>query len=244
MGIKIGLIGYGSMGKEIEKIADKNQFEICEIIDIDNPLSVSNDYKFDVAIDFSSPNAVLSNIQILSELKKSVVIGTTGWYEKLDEVKAISAANGIGLVYGTNFSLGVQLFFRLIAEATKIYSGFEGFDFLLHEIHHKRKKDSPSGTALTLGELVLKNHPGLNKIISSPLEGELPLNSLQISSLRGGEITGTHSLIIDSLAETIELTHRAKNRSGFASGALVAAKWIHGKSGTWDFSDVLNELSK
>lgn len=239
---KIGIVGYGKMGKEIELVANNRGFEITEIFDIDKQLSKNEKYKFDVAIEFTQANSVIENIQTLCRLHKSVVIGTTGWQSQINEIKDLVLSNGIGCVYSSNFSVGVQIFFRIIRQASKILNKTEGYDIMVHELHHSRKKDSPSGTALTLGNIIL-NEIDFKKIIDvNRQEGQIANETLHISSTRGGEITGTHTIYIDSAADTIELTHRAKNRSGFALGALMAARWIYGKKGFFEFSEVLEDV--
>ena len=238
MTLKIALVGYGSMGKEVEKAAKQKGIEISEIFDLDNPLIPRNKFSFDVAIDFSLPDAVLNNVKILAENKINCVIGTTGWYEKMPEISAIVLESGIGCVYGSNFSIGMNYFFKLVEFAAKELNKFEDYDIFLHEFHHKRKKDSPSGTALSLGNIILNNFSKKTKIDSNKIDGIIDETTLHISSTRGGEVVGIHNIFIDSISDTIELSHIAKNRSGFALGALEAAKWIDGKKGFYDFRDI------
>lgn len=239
---KIALIGYGSMGKEIETLAHERDYEITEIFEIDKTISSDGNYEFDVAIDFSYPEAVVRNIDILGKLEKNIVIGTTGWYDDLEKARNSIEKAGIGLVYGTNFSIGMRMFFRIIDEATKLMNKTGGYDIFMHEMHHHRKKDSPSGTAETLAEIILGNVDEKTEKYTETMHGRIKPKQLHISSTRGGEIMGYHKVYIDSLADTIELAHRAKNRSGFAMGALTAAKWIHGKKGFFDFGTVLENI--
>lgn len=239
---KIAIVGYGAMGKEIEKLAADENFRISGIYDIDNKLSKTENYDFDIAIDFSLPEAVLENIEILSGHGKSIVVGTTGWYDKIDEVKKLVDDSGIGFVYGSNFSIGMNMFFRIITEASKLMDQTGSYDIFMHEIHHKRKKDSPSGSATTLAEIIKENVKNKTKIQPEAAHRKIEPEELHVSSTRGGEVTGTHTIYIDSAADTLELTHRARNRSGFAMGALLAANWIHGKKGFCVFTDILKDI--
>ena len=226
---KIALIGYGSMGKEIERLTGLNGVSVTNIFDVNNPLTLSSPSNFDVAIDFSTPKTVVENVRILTMLKKDVVIGTTGWNNEFDEISQLVVKNKIGLIYGSNYSIGMQMFIRIVRQASMLLNSVEDYDVFLHEIHHKSKIDSPSGTALTLANIVLDEVDRKKAINSETLHGKSVESELHISSVRGGEVTGTHTVYIDSLADTIELTHRAKNREGFALGALEAAGWIWNK---------------
>ncbi len=239
---KIALLGYGNMGKEIESLALKQGFTITDIFDIDKPITENINHKFDVAIDFTQPDAILKNIKTICKMKKSIVIGTTGWQSDLNEVKNIVLNAGISCVYSSNFSIGMQIFFRIIKHSAKLFNKIEGYDIMIHELHHSRKKDSPSGTALTLGNIILNEIDYKKNIDVERQTGQISNDVLHISSTRGGQITGTHTIYIDSAADTIELTHRAKNRSGFATGALLAAKLIYGKKGFFEFSEILDDM--
>jgi 4-hydroxy-tetrahydrodipicolinate reductase len=239
---KIAIIGYGSMGKEIEKATITRGFQITNIFEIDNPLNENEKYDFDVAVDFTYPDSVVENVKKLCYLKKNIVLGTTGWQNNSDELKKYVNDSGIGLVYGSNFSIGMQMFSWLTEYASKLVNKIEDYDISLQEIHHKRKKDSPSGSALSLAQIILKEVSRKNKIMSETAHSAIEPEALHVSSARVGEITGTHTIMMDSKADTIELIHRAKNRSGFAEGALLAAEWINGKNGFFDFKDILNEI--
>ncbi|MBM2816179.1 MAG: dihydrodipicolinate reductase [Ignavibacteria bacterium] len=239
---KLAIIGYGSMGHEIEHLARENKFIITDIIDVDNRLSPDKKYQFDVAIDFSLPSVVVNNIETLIDLGKSVVVGTTGWYNDLDFVEQMVSNAGTGLIYGANFSLGVQIFMKLIKQAAKLANKTEDYDIMVSEIHHKRKKDSPSGTALSISEIILDELNSKNAILAETIHTQIPPNVLHVTSTRGGEVPGTHIVYLESLSDSIELVHRAKNRTGFASGALMAARWIHGRKGVYKFQDIFDNL--
>ena len=239
---KIAIVGYGSMGKEIEKTALSREFQITDIFEIDNPIGEHQKYNYDVAIDFTFPDSVIENIRKLSLLKKNIVLGTTGWMAHAEAIKKYVNDNGIGLVYGSNFSVGMNMFFRIVETASKILNNHPEYDIMLHELHHSRKKDSPSGTAKTLADIILSNYSMKDNVLEETSHDKIGNNTLHLTSTRGGDITGTHTVYIDSKADTIELIHRAKSRRGFAEGALLAAEWIHGKKGYFDFQDVLNDI--
>lgn len=238
---KIGIVGYGAMGKEIERLALQQGFAVGGKFDIDNPLMSGADMDFDVAIDFSIPSAVVNNTKLLAVAGKNIVIGTTGWDNNRNEIFDIARSAGIGLVWASNYSVGMNMFLEIARSAARLINSAAGFDIMLHELHHSRKKDSPSGTALKLAEIILNEVNAKNEIFTDKSDGQIAPETLHVSSTRGGAIAGTHTIYIDSEADTIELTHRAKNRTGFALGALQAAAWIHGKTGIHDFSDILKE---
>lgn len=229
------------MGKAIERLASAPDFKVTNIFDIDNPVAIRKDYEFDVAIDFSVPNAVRSNAEIIAQSGKNIVIGTTGWTVQYDYICDLANKYNIGIVHGSNFSLGMQVFFRVTKFATQLLSKFPEYDVALHEIHHNRKLDAPSGTALTLGEIVTKNHTRKSDILTGNPINKIADNMLHISATRVGDTPGTHTLYFDSAPDTIEFTHRARNREGFARGALLAAQLIKGRKGFFDFSELLDE---
>lgn len=239
---RIALIGYGSMGKEIERIAIEKGILISTIFDINNPLSNSSPDNFDVAIDFSTPSAVVENVQCIAAMKKDIVIGTTGWTDGIKEINRCVDSNDIGAIYGSNFSIGMQMFFSIVRQAAKLTNSVDEYDIFLHEIHHKRKIDSPSGTALSLARIVLDEVGRKTSINSETMHGKINEDEFHISSVRGGDVTGTHTMYLDSFADMIELTHRAKNRGGFALGALEAAGWIWNKKGLFDFANVFDKI--
>lgn len=241
---KIALIGYGAMGKEIEKIALDNKYIITDIFEIDNKISSSKKYDFDVAIDFGFSESVMENVEILCSLKKNIVIGTTGWYNQMDDIRKIVEDNNIGCIYASNFSIGIQIFQRILEISSKLINKIPGYDIFINELHHKRKKDSPSGTALTLANIILKNVESKSEIITDKCNDKISVQQLHVASVRGGELAGTHTVYLDSLSDTIELTHRAKNRTAFAEGAVSAAQWIFEKKGFFTFEHMLNELWK
>jgi 4-hydroxy-tetrahydrodipicolinate reductase len=241
-GLKIAIIGYGAMGKEIEKAAQKKGMIISEIFDVSDPINSNKKYDFDVAIDFSYPDSVFENVKILSELGKNIVLGTTGWYDNKSQISEQIIATNVGLIYDSNFSIGMNLFHKIVAYTAKLINAFPEYDILLNEIHHRRKKDHPSGTAITLAELILQNMDRKTHTLEILDDNPISNSALQIGSMRIGDVAGTHSVLIDSQADTIELTHRAKNREGLALGAISAATWINNKRGFYKFSDVFEEI--
>lgn len=240
--IKLALLGYGSMGREIEAIAHNFGFVVSEIFDIDRKIERNGKYEFDVAIDFSASNAVKENAEIIASIGKNLVIGTTGLAEELEQLKEIAVLNNTGIIYASNFSVGMQIFRLLVENMAKLVEKSSSYDIFMHEIHHKRKKDSPSGTALSLAEIILSNSTTKKTIKTDKSEGTISPDELHVSSVRGGEVFGTHTVYSDSFSDTIELTHRAKNRRGFAEGALRAAEWIYGKKGFYKFDDVFESI--
>lgn len=239
---KIAIIGYGSMGREVESIAKAKEYNITNIFEIDNPIQKNVDYDFDVAIDFSYPNEVVQNVETLCQLKKHIVVGTTGWYDQKDRIQGIVEQAGIGMIYATNFSIGMRMFFKIIEDAAKLVDKISDYDVFLHEIHHRHKKDSPSGTAQSLAGIIIDNVNSKKSIVTDSINGEIRPDQLHVSSTRGGEVMGYHKLFLDSAADTIELTHRAKNRSGFAAGAISAANWINGRTGFYEFSEMIENI--
>jgi len=237
--MKIALIGYGKMGKEIERCANEKGIAVSAVFDQNKPVTVQAVYDAEVCIDFSVPSAVLANIGIYAEAKKNAVVGTTGWLEHLDEVKRIVQNSGMGLLYASNFSIGVNVFFKMIQYASKRMNEFNDYDAFVHEIHHHQKLDSPSGTAMSLAKIMIEKIDRKKTILSETSKGKINSDQLHVTSSRAGSVPGTHIVTFDSPADSIELKHTARNRSGFALGALHAAQWIQGKTGVFTMEDVL-----
>ena len=246
--LRIGLIGYGKMGKEIESVANDYQISIGAIIDAhvegkQRHITAESLRDVDVCIEFTEPSSVLANIEAIASTGRDLVVGTTGWYDKIDAVRQIVEKHNIGCVYASNYSIGMKLFERIVRRAGELFASQSMYDCFLHETHHAKKKDSPSGTALTLANALLSVLPEKKNIVSGEVHGEKPSDILHIASSRGGAIPGTHTVTFDSMADTIELTHRARSRRGFAEGALVAARWVHGKKGLFTMENMLDEQS-
>ena len=235
--MKIALIGYGKMGKEIESISLDRGHEIALIVDQNNhaDLTVDNLKGIDVVIEFTNPDSAFQNYMTCFDAGVPVVSGTTGWLEQLGEVKS-RCEDGKGFFYASNFSLGVNLFFELNKKLAQLMSGFDQYDVDMEEIHHIHKLDSPSGTALTLAEGVLENHP----VKDSWIEGLSTKDSeMSIVAKRHGAVPGTHSITWHSEVDEIKIQHQAYSRKGFAFGAVLAAEFMPGKSGFFGMNDLL-----
>lgn len=235
--MKIALFGYGKMGKLVEQIAQERGHEIVAIINKAN--QTANIEKADVCIDFSSPHSVISHLSLAAQKKKPIVIGTTGWLDSLPTVKEMSEKSKIGVIYAPNFSIGAHLFFHMIAHASRLVDAFDEYDVSGFEQHHNQKVDSPSGTALVLGEILLKELKRKNSIVWEPLQRSLKKEEIHFTSLRSGHTPGTHTIIFDSEADSLTLSHQARDRRGFALGAVKAAEWIKNRVGFFTIDDLL-----
>lgn len=236
--MKIALIGYGKMGKTIERIAKNRGHEIVCIIDADN----SNDFQSaafasaDVAIEFTAPTVAIDNYRQSWKAGVPVVSGTTGWKEQLPTIQKEIESNGFTLFWTSNFSLGVNIFFELNRHLATIMNRFDDYDVSIAETHHIHKLDAPSGTAITLAETILEN---LNRKTTWTMGESNIKNELSINAIRQGEVPGTHTVRYDSAVDTLTLTHEAKNRDGLALGAVIAAEFTIGKKGLLSMSDLL-----
>jgi len=246
--MKIALIGFGKMGREVEQLVLSKRHSVVARCDptLSQPgesVTPSEGLEAaDVCIEFTTPAAVLGNIRKIAQMRKPMVVGTTGWYEHLSEARALVAENGSGLVYAPNFSLGINLFYRLVEVAAELFNRFEDYDVFGSELHHRQKVDSPSGTARQLSEIVMKKFTRKKKVITQPMDRAIEPEAFHLVSARAGHFPGVHSLVFDSPADTIELTHTVRSRSGFALGALLAAEWIVSRQGFYSFDEVLKDL--
>ncbi len=242
--MNIGLLGYGKMGKEIEAVARQRSHSISTIADVGSNLSgmISDFEKCDVLVDFSVASAVVEHVEYAAEVKKPIVIGTTGWQRDLEKVKKIINDCGIAAVVGSNFSLGVNLFITTVEKAAKLFGQFDGFDCAVLESHHNQKADAPSGTAITIGNAILENFPAKKRIRTGIPDGKISKEELQVNSLRIGSEFGTHSVFFDSENDRIELTHTSRGRRGLALGSVFAAEWVIGKKGFHQFREILDQL--
>ena len=234
--MKIGLIGYGKMGREIEAIARAQGDTIAQVFELGSEVHSSALRDIDVCIDFSIPEAVLANIRAAVEARTAIVVGTTGWYEHLPELKAVVKESA--LLYSANFSLGMNYFFRIVRHAAALMNRAPEYDPYVHEVHHRQKIDSPSGTALRLAQILLNEIDRKKEMLGKPPEGKIDPATLHVTSTRAGVVAGTHTIGFDSEADFIELTHVAKTRRGFALGALAAARWLNGRKGIYTMDDV------
>ncbi len=242
--MKIALLGYGRMGKMIESIALDRGHEIVLTIDQDNndELNLENLARADVAIEFSTPDAVMNNIGECIKAKTPLVVGTTGWYGHLQTVKDDCEAAGSTVMYGSNFSVGVNIFFQINQQVAKMMNKFsDQYDVGMEEIHHIHKLDSPSGTAITIAEDIIEEFEKKTEWVAIKADDDVtvhPPNHLIIESYREGEVPGTHAVIYDSDVDRIELKHIAHGRQGFALGAVLAAEWLKGKTGFYSVKEM------
>ena len=231
--MKIALVGYGKMGKIIDEIATQRNHEIVARLN-ESPTS-GNLNNADVVIEFSNPEVAFNNIKTCLENNIPVICGTTGWLDQKPEIEKIAAENNTAFLYGSNFSLGVNLFFALNEKLANLMKNFPEYNVQLEEIHHTHKKDAPSGTAISLAEGIIKN--------DQRFEGwkldETKDKELGIFAIREDEVPGTHSVFYKSSVDEIEIKHTAYSRNGFALGAVIAAEWIQGKTGNFSMKDVL-----
>lgn len=247
--MKIALLGYGKMGKMIEQVALERQHEIVLKIDYQNlqKLTLENLQQADVAIEFSTPHSVLTNVALCFEAGVPVVVGATGWYEKLQEVKSECLQRNTALIYASNFSVGVNIFFHINKMLSQVMNHFPDYEVQVEEIHHTQKLDAPSGTAITIAQGIIENIPVKTawvNVVSGQVDDDSPVvitpNQLLIESHRIENVPGTHTVIYDSEVDSIEFKHTAHNRSGFALGAVLAAEWIKDRKGFFTAADLFN----
>lgn len=244
--MNIALIGYGKMGQLIERLASDRNHEIVLIIDENNrdSIVIEDLQRADVAIDFSTPGSVLSNIELCFEANVPVVVGTTGWYDEIDEVKKTCLAGNNTLLYGSNFSVGVNIFFYINKLLAKAVQPYKQYDVQVEEIHHTQKLDAPSGTAITIAEGIIENNEEKTSWVNNVVgeEGEvIPKNDqLLIESHRLEDVPGTHTVLYSSEVDQIEFKHTAHSRSGFALGAVIAAEWLQNKTGFFNVKEMFN----
>ncbi len=229
--MKLALIGYGAMGKLVEALASAEGHEVSRAItsqDGSRPVeSLTEALRgHDAVIDFSVASAVPTNVEACMRAGVPLVEGTTGWNKQLDEVRRMVDAAGGALLYGANFSVGVNLFYRVVARAAELFGAVSGYEPFIEEAHHSRKRDAPSGTALKLRDIVVAHTRG----------------DISVASTRAGHIAGTHRVGFDSFADQVLLVHTARSREGFAAGALLAARWIAGRQGVYEFTDAIDEI--
>lgn len=231
--MKIALLGYGRMGKEIEKVALHRGHEIVLKISDGTAYEIR---KADVAIDFSIPTAAYDNISNCINNNVPVISGTTGWLDHYDAIEKLCVDKKGAFIYASNFSLGVNIFFELNKQLATLMNTVEGYNTSIEEIHHTRKLDAPSGTAITLAEGIIED----SEKTSWELEGKVSENTIPIRAKRIPDVPGTHTISYDSDIDSIEIKHTAHNRQGFALGAVVAAEWLQHRKGVFTMKDVLN----
>jgi len=235
--MKIALIGYGKMGREIEKICLERGHEIVVRADIDNPASDDDLQKADAAIEFTSPDAVVNNIFQCFNVNLPVIVGTTGWMNQIEEVKKKCMDLEQSLFYASNFSIGVNVFFEINNKLAAMMNDHPDYEVSIEETHHTEKLDAPSGTAITLADGIIEQLATKTKWINSKTDDE---DSLAIISHREDKTPGTHTVNYSSAIDGIEIKHEAKSRRGFAVGAVIAAEWLGNKKGIYTMKDLLN----
>lgn len=249
--MQIIISGYGKMGQEVALAAASLGVSILLKSDdiandreiIKEKIASINDKDDICIIDFTNSEAFLSNIDLLASFGVNLVIGTTGWYDNLADVSKIIEKKDIGFLYGSNFSIGVHIFWKIAKYSASIMNLFDNYDIGLYERHHKNKKDSPSGTAMTTGKILLEEITRKNKLVDFTLaERSLADDEIHVASMRSGETIGEHLISYDSFFDTVEIKHVAKNRMMYASGAIKCALWLAGKRGMFSVDDYINDI--
>lgn len=249
--MRIALVGYGKMGRMIQSVALAQGYEIGAIIDPVAPegevtgrsINAESLDGCDVVIDFTHPSVVCDHIVLYAKLGIPAVIGTTGWYDRLDQVRQAIEGTECAIIYSGNYSLGVALFLQVVRQASLLFAKSGLYDPFLTEIHHAQKADSPSGTATMLAQSVLDAFPTKSTIEAETQHQKRDESAIHLASVRGGWVPGTHTVYFDSPQDTIELTHRARSREGFAVGAVRSAFWIaDGRKGFFTLDDMLEDV--
>jgi 4-hydroxy-tetrahydrodipicolinate reductase len=236
--MKIALLGYGKMGRAIEEIALEKGHEIVLRVSIENleDNTIEKIRRADVAIEFTGPESAYENLLKCFDAEVPVVCGSTGWLDKMEQAKKYCTEHNGALLYASNFSVGVNIFFAVNQHLASLMASRDDYKLSMREIHHTQKKDAPSGTAITLAEQIIKNIPRIEKWVEN---GNNSNNELPIISERIDPVPGIHSIRYDSEVDTIEIIHTAHSRKGFASGAVLAAEFLAGKKGVFTMKDVL-----
>lgn len=246
--MNILIVGYGRMGREVEKILLERGHTVVARVDqnpgVGDTTEITSEVlrSTDAVIEFSLPEGLVENISRYAKAGVPAVIGTTGWEAQREQVATMIKQYNSGLVYGTNFSLGAHMFFHLVEKAAAMIADFPEYDIMVTEYHHKLKKDSPSGTALTTAERILRNNPRKTVINADRINRQIRDEELHVASVRGGSIPGIHSVLLDSLADTVEIRHTARSRVGFALGSVLAAEWIIGKTGFFEVEEFARDF--
>lgn len=237
--MNVAIIGYGKMGREIEKVLTARGHNVVLIIDKDNAedMTAENLKKVDVAIEFSAPAVAFANICRCLEAGTPVVCGTTAWLDRYDQVTTLCKRENGAFFYASNYSVGVNLFFAINKQLAQLMNRFAEYDVTLSEVHHTEKKDAPSGTAITLAEGILE---GVDRKGEWHLGTTTDAEKLEVTAIRRSVVPGTHTITWESPADTIQIEHTAKNRSGFAVGAVMAAEFLVGKYGVYTMDDLLS----
>ena len=260
--MKVAIVGYGKMGHMIEKALKGRQHECVCTVDLFAPdaTCITHDHVAmaeavkksgaEGVIEFTHPASVVENIRALIPLRVPLVVGTTGWRDRVPEVAELVSLNKTSLLYASNFSVGVNLFYRIVSAAAAMISRFDGeYDPAVFEAHHNQKVDSPSGTGIDIARRVMQHFTQKTELVTDAYTRKPESHEMQLASLRVGAMPGTHTVVFDSAADTIELTHSARNREGFASGAVHALEWLcsldasgRARTGVFTMDDVLDSM--
>jgi len=248
--MNIAIIGLGSMGQKAKEVAISRGHNIEVTIDPNNKeakyksIDEANFNNIDVVLDFSLKDVVVDNAKKIARLHKNIVIGATGWYDKLDEVKKISKENNIGILWSPNFSIGVNMYYRIIEKAAELADKYDEYDIWGTELHHNNKVDSPSGTAKELAKILIDKIKRKTKVIYDKLDRKISPDEIHFSSTRGGLVNFSHTIGFDSASDTITITHSARDRGSYALGSIKGVEWLYGKKGFYNMNDFLNNTIK
>lgn len=243
----IAIIGLGGMGMSLKKTAEEFHHKVLVTIDPINPLATHKKIEdadlsqIDIAIDFSNASSVTQNARIVAGANKNLIIGATGWYESLGEIEKIAKENNIGIMWSANFSIGVNMYYEIIKKAAELVNQYDEYDIWGTELHHNNKADSPSGTAKEITKILLEKIERKNEVIYNKLDRKINPNEIHFSSTRGGPVNFSHTIGFDSASDTITIIHSARDRGGYALGAIKAAEWLQNKKGLFNMNDFLNK---
>ena len=236
--MRMAVVGHGKMGREVEAVLRERGHEV-----VVGTRGHAFPLRCTVGIDFTVPEAVLSNVAAAMTAGARYVVGTTGWHDRYQEVRYLVETAGGGLVHAANFSVGVNLFYRLVRAAALVMAPFPDYDPYILERHHRQKKDAPSGTAKVIAA-ILESSGGIRRRAATDADGGLAPDAFHVGVVRAGGIVGEHTVGFDSGGDEILLEHRARSRRGFALGAVIAAEWIAGRTGWYTFEDVMDDLAR
>ncbi|NBC30978.1 MAG: 4-hydroxy-tetrahydrodipicolinate reductase [Spirochaetes bacterium] len=245
--MRLALVGYGRMGKEIHALAQERGHQLVATVDPHSPADATRIDDVDLSevdcvIEFALADGVLANARAYAAAGVPAVVGTTGWEADEQRVRELVTQSGIAYLYGSNFSVGANLLFALVERAGALFDSFDDYDTFIQEAHHSKKKDSPSGTAVTLANKLLRQLGRKDTVVTETLHRAIEAGELQVSSVRGGAVPGQHRVVFDSVFDSIEIIHTARNRKGFATGAVRAAEWLAGRSGFFTVDDFIADV--
>lgn len=250
--MRMAIVGFGRMGHVVRELALREGHEVVAIIDphVQGPEVTAKDVDAkaiegaEAVIEFSVPEGIEDRIRCYAETRIPAVIATTGWYDRMDSIRDSLKEGSCSIIWSGNFAIGVHLFFSIVRHAARVMDKFPSYDPVVQELFHAGKGDSPSGTSLMLGNILLEELSGKDRLESARLDRKRKDSEIHLSAARGGSNPGTHTLIFDSPVDSIEITHRARSREGFAAGALQAASWIaDGKKGFFSIDDMMADLT-